>query len=104
NNIFVTYITTPANFFHLMRRQLALPFRKPVMNMSPKSLLRHPLVNSPVEDFTSGSFREVIGDEYADAKSVKKVLLCTGKVYFDLLEEQQKNSRQDVAIIRLEQL
>ncbi|WP_242923807.1 2-oxoglutarate dehydrogenase E1 component [Pontibacter liquoris] len=104
NNIFVTYITTPANFFHFMRRQLALPFRKPAVNMSPKSLLRHPLVVSPVEDFTSGSFKEVIGDDYAVAKSVTKVLLCTGKVYFDLLEEQQKNKRKDVAIIRLEQL
>ncbi|WP_161889010.1 2-oxoglutarate dehydrogenase E1 component [Pontibacter russatus] len=104
HNIFVTYITTPANFFHLMRRQLALPFRKPVINMSPKSLLRHPLVSSPVEDFTSGSFREVIGDSYADTTSVKKVLLCTGKVYFDLLEEQQRNNRRDVALIRLEQL
>ncbi|MCJ8167630.1 2-oxoglutarate dehydrogenase E1 component [Pontibacter sp. E15-1] len=104
NNIFVTYITTPANFFHFMRRQLALPFRKPAVNMAPKSLLRHPLVVSPIEDFTSGGFKEVIGDAYADAGAVKKVLLCTGKIYFDLLEEQQKNSRQDVAIIRLEQL
>ncbi|WP_187264521.1 2-oxoglutarate dehydrogenase E1 component [Pontibacter beigongshangensis] len=104
NNIFVTNITTPANFFHMLRRQLALPFRKPAINMSPKSLLRHPTVVSPVEEFTSGGFREVIGDVFASAKSVKKVLLCTGKVFFDLLEEQQKNKRTDVAIIRLEQL
>ena len=104
NNMFVTYITTPANLFHFMRRQLALPFRKPAINMSPKSLLRHPAVVSPVEDFTSGGFREVIGDAYASAEAVTKVLLCSGKVYFDLVEEQQKNNRQDVAIIRLEQL
>ncbi|OKL38889.1 2-oxoglutarate dehydrogenase E1 component [Pontibacter flavimaris] len=104
NNIFVTNITTPANLFHFMRRQLALPFRKPAINMSPKSLLRHPAVVSPVEDFTTGGFREVIGDTYASAKAVKKVLLCSGKVYFDLLEEQQKNNRKDVAIIRMEQL
>ncbi|RDV11038.1 2-oxoglutarate dehydrogenase E1 component [Pontibacter diazotrophicus] len=104
NNIFVTYITTPANLFHFMRRQLALPFRKPAINMSPKSLLRHPLVNSPIEEFTSGGFKEVIGDDYADAKSVKKVLLCWGKVYFDLLEEQQNNKRKDIAIVRMEQL
>ncbi|PTX15359.1 2-oxoglutarate dehydrogenase E1 component [Pontibacter mucosus] len=104
NNMFVTYITTPANLFHFMRRQLALPFRKPAINMSPKSLLRHPAVVSPVEDFTSGGFREVIGDTYASAEAVTKVLLCSGKVYFDLVEEQQKNNRQDVAIIRLEQL
>jgi 2-oxoglutarate dehydrogenase E1 component len=103
-NMFVTNITTPANFFHFLRRQLALPFRKPAINMAPKSLLRHPDVVSPLEDFTKGGFREVIGDGYATAKSVKKVLLCTGKVYFDLLEEQQKNKRKDVAIIRMEQL
>ncbi|GAB3826419.1 2-oxoglutarate dehydrogenase E1 component [Pontibacter rugosus] len=104
NNIFVTMLTTPANLFHFMRRQLALPFRKPAINMSPKSLLRNPNVVSPVEDFTSGGFKEVIGDDYAPAKSVKKVLLCSGKVYFDLLEEQQNNKRKDVAIIRMEQL
>ncbi|TXK21057.1 2-oxoglutarate dehydrogenase E1 component [Pontibacter qinzhouensis] len=104
NNIFVTHITTPANFFHMLRRQLALPFRKPAVNMSPKSLLRHPSVVSPVEEFTSGGFKEVIGDAFAVAKTVKKVLLCTGKIFFDLLEEQQKNKRSDVAIIRLEQL
>ncbi len=103
-NIFVTNITTPANFFHMLRRQLALPFRKPCVMMSPKSLLRHPLVSSKIEEFTKGSFREVIGDEYATAKSVKTVLLCTGKVYFDLLEEQQKTKRKDVAIVRMEQL
>jgi 2-oxoglutarate dehydrogenase E1 component len=103
-NIFVTNITSPSNFFHMMRRQLALPFRKPLVNMAPKSLLRHPLVSSPIEEFTKGSFREVIGDDYATAKSVKTVLLCTGKVYFDLLEEQQKNKRKDVAIVRMEQL
>ena len=103
-NIFVTNITTPANFFHMLRRQLALPFRKPLVNMAPKSLLRHPLVSSPIEEFTKGSFREVIGDDYATAKSVKTVLLCTGKVYFDLLEEQQKSKRKDVAIIRMEQM
>ncbi len=104
NNIFVTNITTPANFFHMLRRQLALPFRKPAINMSPKSLLRHPKVVSPIKDFTSGSFKEVIGDTYATDAMVKKVLLCSGKIYFDLLEEQQKNERRDVAIIRLEQL
>lgn len=103
-NIFVTNITVPANFFHVLRRQLVLPFRKPLVNMAPKSMLRHPLAVSPVEAFTQGSFREVIGDTYAEAKAVKKVILCSGKFYYDLLDEQQKNNRQDVAIIRLEQL
>jgi 2-oxoglutarate dehydrogenase E1 component len=103
-NIVVANVTQPSNYFHLLRRQLAWPFRKPLVHMSPKSLLRHPMVVSPVEEFTQGRFREVIGDSYATPKSVKKVLLCSGKVYFDLLEEQQKSKRKDVAIIRLEQL
>ena len=104
NNIVVANVTTPANFFHLLRRQLAWPFRKPLVVMSPKSMLRHPLCVSPVEDFTSGHFREVLPDDYADAKKVKRVLLCSGKVYYDLLDEQQTSKRKDVALIRLEQL
>jgi len=103
-NIVVANITSPANFFHLLRRQLAWPFRKPLVVMSPKSMLRHPLCISPLEEFTDSSFREVIGDAYAEAKSVQKVLLCSGKLYYELLEEQQTNKRTDVAIIRLEQL
>jgi 2-oxoglutarate dehydrogenase E1 component len=103
-NIVVANVTTPSNYFHLLRRQLVWPFRKPLVHMSPKSLLRHPLVVSPVEEFTQGRFREVIGDPYATPDLVRKVLLCSGKVYFDLQEEQQKSKRQDVAIIRLEQL
>ncbi|MGV3503348.1 MAG: 2-oxoglutarate dehydrogenase E1 component [Adhaeribacter sp.] len=103
-NIVVANLTTPANLFHVLRRQLAWSFRKPLIIMSPKSMLRHPLCVSPLEDFTAGSFKEVIGDGYAAAKSVKKVLLCTGKLYYELLEEQQNNQRQDVAIVRIEQL
>lgn len=72
--------------------------------MSPKSLLRHPKVVSPVEDFTSGRFQEVIGDDYATAKSVKRVLLCSGKIYYDLLERQETDKRKDVAIVRVEQI
>ncbi|MEJ7661429.1 MAG: hypothetical protein WKG07_18475 [Hymenobacter sp.] len=89
NNIVVANITTPANFFHALRRQLTWSFRKPLVVMSPKSMLRHPLCVSPVEEFTGGHFREVLGDDFAEAKKVKRVLLCSGKVYFDLLEEQQ---------------
>ncbi len=103
-NIVVANMTTPANFFHLLRRQLAWNFRKPCIVMSPKSLLRHPEMISPVEDFTRGGFKEIIDDDYADPKKVKKLLLCTGKVYFDLLHEQRKSKRKDVAIIRIEQL
>ena len=104
NNIIVANMTTPANFFHALRRQLTWEFRKPLVVMSPKSMLRHPLCVSPVEEFTSGNFREVLGDVYAEDKKVKRVLLCSGKVYFDLLEEQQKSERKDIAIVRLEQL
>ncbi len=103
-NIIVADVTTPANFFHLIRRQLYWEFRKPCVVFTPKSLLRHPKVISPVAEFTKGNFQEVIGDSYVTNKSVKKVLLCTGKVYFDLLEEQQKTKRKDVAVVRLEQI
>ncbi len=103
-NMIMTNITTPANLFHLLRRQTAWDFRKPCVVFTPKSLLRHPKVVSPLQDFTSGGFKEVLGDGYVTAKSVKKVLLCTGKVYFDLLEEQQKRKAKDTAVVRLEQL
>jgi 2-oxoglutarate dehydrogenase E1 component len=100
----VANITTPANFFHLMRRQLAWQFRKPLVVMSPKSLLRHPKCVSPLDELTKGHFQEVLGDSYADAKKVKRVLLCSGKIYYDLLDKQQADQRDDVAIVRLEQL
>lgn len=104
-NIVVVNITDPANFFHALRRQLAWPFRKPLVVMSPKSLLRHPKVFSPLKNFTDGSFQEVIDDATIKSpKSVKKVLLCTGKVYYDLLERQENDKRKDIAIVRLEQL
>ena len=104
HNIVVANITTPANFFHALRRQLAWSFRKPLVVMAPKSMLRHPLCVSPVEEFTNGRFREVLGDDFAEAKKVKRVLLCSGKVYYDLLDEQRSSDRKDVAIVRLEQL
>ncbi|AQG80894.1 2-oxoglutarate dehydrogenase E1 component [Spirosoma montaniterrae] len=103
-NMVVANVTSPANFFHLLRRQVAWQFRKPLVVMSPKSLLRHPKCVSPLEDLTKGSFQEVLGDSYANPKKVKRVLLCTGKVYYDLLDKQQADQRDDVAIVRLEQL
>lgn len=104
-NMYVCTCTTPANIFHMLRRQLALPFRKPCIHLSPKSMLRHPLAVSPINDFAEGThFQEVIGDKNADPKKVKRVLLCSGKVYYDLLEKQQKEGRTDVAIVRVEQL
>ncbi len=103
-NIIVANLTTSANIFHLMRRQVAWEFRKPAVVFSPKSLLRHAGVNSPVKEFISGKFREVIGDGYVVNKEVKKVVFCSGKIYFDLLEEQSKKKIKQVAIVRIEQL
>jgi len=104
-NMVVTDITTTANLFHAFRRQLAWPFRKPLVNFSPKANLRHPGTYSKMEEFTQGGFREVIDDTFVEhSDHVKKVLFCSGKVYFDLAERQQKENRKDVAIIRLEQL
>jgi 2-oxoglutarate dehydrogenase E1 component len=104
NNMVIANLTTPANIFHALRRQLTWEFRKPLVVMSPKSTFRHPKVVSKMDAFTKGSFQEVIGDEYADKAKVKRVLICSGKVYFDLLDRQEKDKRKDVAIIRLEQL
>ncbi len=103
-NIVIANLTTSANIFHLMRRQVSWEFRKPAIVFSPKSLLRHPGVVSPIKDFTSGKFQEVIGDDFVTNKNVKKVLFCSGKVYFDLLEEQKKKKAKDVAIVRIEQI
>ena len=104
DNIQVANCSTPANFFHILRRQMHRDFRKPLIIFTPKSLLRSPKCVSPIEDFTNGKFHEVIDDAYADPKKVKRVLLCTGKVYYDLLEKQQVDKRKDVAIVRVEQL
>jgi 2-oxoglutarate dehydrogenase E1 component len=103
-NMVVANITEPSNFFHMLRRQLAWEFRKPCIVMSPKSLLRHPKVVSPLGEFTNGRFKEIIGDSTVKAKDVKRVLLCSGKIYFDLEEAREKEKISDVAIIRIEQL
>ncbi len=107
-NITVTNLTTPANIFHVMRRQLARPFRKPLVNMSPKSLLRHPLAVSDFSDFETGTgFQEVINDPQVtsrNAKKVKRILLCTGKIAYDLIKEKMDNKRDDIAVVRVEQL
>lgn len=104
-NMVVANITTSANYFHAMRRQIAWPFRKPLIVFSPKANLRHPGSFSHIDEFTSGGFKEVIDDPFIkDPSSVKKVLFCSGKIYFDLAEKQHKDNRQDIAIIRLEQI
>ncbi len=105
DNIVVTNITTAANLFHMFRRQLHWDFRKPLVNFSPKANLRHVRAYSPIEDFTTGGFKEVIDDpNIKTASKVKRVLLCSGKVYFDLSEKQIEEKLTDVAIIRLEQI
>jgi 2-oxoglutarate dehydrogenase E1 component len=103
-NMVVANITEPSNFFHLLRRQLTWDFRKPCIVMSPKSLLRHPKVISPLVEFTEGSFREVIADTTVKAKDVKRVILCSGKIYYDLEEAREKDKINNVAIVRIEQL
>lgn len=103
-NVIIANLTTSSNIFHLMRRQVSWEFRKPAIVFSPKSLLRHPGVVSPMKEFVSGKFQEVIGDSYVTNKDVKKVLFCSGKVYFDLLDEQKKKKSKDVAIVRVEQI
>ena len=103
-NMFVCNITTPANFFHMLRRQLRLPFRMPAVVMSPKSLFRHPKVLSPLTEFTKGNFLPVIDDPEVQPKEVRKVLLCTGKIYYDLYQARSHTKKKEVAILRLEQL
>ena len=104
DNMIIANVTSSANFFHLMRRQVAWEFRKPCVVFSPKSLLRSPKVAAPIKDFTEGKFCEVYSDDYAVASKVKKVIMCSGKIYFDLLDEQQKQKAKEVAILRIEQL
>ncbi|MDP1764415.1 MAG: 2-oxoglutarate dehydrogenase E1 component [Sediminibacterium sp.] len=104
-NLVVTNITTAANLFHALRRQLTWSFRKPLINFSPKANLRNPVTYSHISEFTRGGFKELIDDSFVeDASLVKKVLLCTGKLYFELAEKQQKENRKDLAVVRLEQL
>ena len=104
-NLVITNITTSANLFHALRRQLTWPFRKPLINFSPKANLRYAGSYSKVEEFTKGGFNELIDDFFVQkASEVKKVLFCTGKIYFELAEKQLKESRTDMAIVRLEQI
>ena len=104
-NMVITNVTTAANFFHLLRRQMAWPFRKPLVNFSPKANLRLPASYSDVSAFTEGGFTEVYDDSNVkDPACITKVLMCSGKIYFDLADKKGKGSREDVAILRLEQL
>ncbi len=103
-NMVITNITTSSNLFHALRRQLAWPFRKPLINFSPKANLRHPGSYSTMDEFLHGGFKELIDDKQAEPDKVKKVLFCSGKIYFDLMERKTKEKREDIALVRMEQL
>ncbi len=103
-NMVVADVTTPANFFHLLRRQMKWDFRKPLIVFTPKSLLRHPEVVSTRESLAEGEFMPVIDDQYCNKKKVKSLVFCTGKFYYDLVQHRQQNGRDDVAFVRIEQL
>ena len=104
DNMFVADVTTPANLFHLFRRQMKAGFRKPLVVFTPKSLLRHPKVLSTKEEMANGSFQMVIDDDTVTASKVKSVVFCTGKFYYDLLDKREELNRKDVALVRVEQL
>ena len=103
DNMTVANCTTPANFYHLLRRQMKRQYRKPLIVFTPKSLLRHPKVVNTIEELATGEFQEVI-DDTLDPKNVKKLVFCMGKFYYDLLEERENLERDDVALVRIEQL
>jgi 2-oxoglutarate dehydrogenase E1 component len=103
DNIQIVQPTTPAQMFHLLRRQSLRKWRKPLVVFTPKSLLRHPKVVSPLEEFSSGHFHKIIPDDLPP-QNVTRVLLCTGKIYYELLAFREQLKRNDIAIIRLEQL
>jgi 2-oxoglutarate dehydrogenase E1 component len=104
NNMQIVNCTTPANQFHILRRQIKRDFRKPLICFTPKKLLRYPTCVSSVKDFTNGGFQEVIDDSTANVKSVKRIAFCTGKIYYDLIEAKEKEGNTDLAIVRLEQI
>jgi 2-oxoglutarate dehydrogenase E1 component len=104
HNMFVADCTTPANFFHLLRRQMKTTFRKPLIVFTPKSLLRDPRCVSTQDEIANGQFQETIDDVFVDKNEVKSLVFCTGKFYYDITAEREKNGRKDVAVVRIEQL
>lgn len=103
-NIIVANITSPANYFHALRRQMKFPFRKPLVVMSPKSLLRHPKVTSKLEDLANGEFQPILDDPTANPEKVERLVLCSGKLYFELLAKKEETNNESIAIVRFEQL
>tara|TARA_Y100001980_G_C14555648_1_gene344695 strand:+ start:3895 stop:6642 length:2748 start_codon:yes stop_codon:yes gene_type:complete len=104
DNMILANCTSPSNFFHLLRKQIKSSYRKPLVVFTPKSLLRHPMVTSNVKDFTEGKFKRVISDDTKEISKIKTLVMCSGKFYFDILTERDKIKREDVAIIRVEQI
>ncbi len=104
NNLQVCYPTTPAQYFHLLRRQVRPGMERPLVVMTPKSLLRLPAASSSIDDLATGGFRPVIDDaEIKDAGAVRRVVLCSGKLYYDLMDARKKTEDRSVAVVRLEQ-
>ncbi len=105
HNMQVCVPSTPAQVFNMLRRQVVRPMRRPLVVMSPKSLLRHPLAVSSLEEMSTGVFHSVIGEvDELDSKAVERVVFCSGKVYYELLEQRRKNELNNIAIVRIEQL
>ncbi len=104
HNLFVADCTTPANFFHLLRRQMVTKYRKPLIVFTPKSLLRDPRCVSTQEELANGSFQETIDDTTVNKAEVKSLVFCTGKFYYDITAERENKGRKDVAVVRIEQL
>jgi 2-oxoglutarate dehydrogenase E1 component len=105
HNMYIADCTTPANFFHLLRRQMKTNFRKPLIVFTPKSLLRHPLAVSKADEMANGQFQEILDDpNVTDKKAIKSLVFCTGKVYYDIIAQREEVNRNDVAVVRLEQL
>jgi 2-oxoglutarate dehydrogenase E1 component len=103
DNLQIVMPSTPAQYFHVLRRQVVRPWRKPLVVFTPKSLLRHPLTVSPLKDFTTSRFQRVLADPQVSGGEVDRILLCSGKVYYDLYQARQQLERNDVALVRLEQ-
>ena len=104
DNAFVANCTTPANMYHILRRQMKANYRKPLIVFTPKSLLRHSKVLSTVDEFTKGGFQPVIDDDKADPKEIETIVFVSGKFYYDLLEEKERLGHNNFAIVRIEQL
>jgi len=104
NNVQLVVPTTPANMFHLLRRQVKMKMRLPLVVFTPKSLLRHPMVNSRIEEFAKGTFQEIIDDPMGEPDLVEKVVFTSGRLYYDLAKHKSEKGIVNIAIVRMEQL